>query len=180
MSKFKEGDEIVRTANFWWHAPEGWTSKVANGNKYIDKHGDLMQIRDCDWELAEDTSKPVTEEYKGNIYEIGQDYLFSDFNVVWVHSQLTGLASNNFYPFKTGDFSFQFIKEVPASEKMGTITPAPIALIDGNAYMFDYEGRKVNRIGIYHKHDNHFIFPIGYTHVIHCKNIRPMAVTESK
>jgi hypothetical protein len=125
--------------------------------------------------------KVKAETYKGNAYQIGKDYLFSDFNVAWVHSQLTGLASNNSSPFKAGDFSFQFIKEVPASENIGTITPAPVPLIHGKAYTFDYlDGKDVT--GLYSSRDSAFLCisanKFNYR-PSECKNIRPMAVAET-
>jgi hypothetical protein len=179
MNKFKEGDEIVRTANFWKHAPEGWTSKVANGNKYIDKHGDLWQIRDCNWELAEDTSKLVyTQEYKGNIYQIGQDYLFSISGETWFYDSLADIDGGYSKPFCTKHKEWRYIKGVPASKNTGTITPAPIDLIDGNAYMFDYQGSE--GIGLYEEDESSF-FMVGCSYNLeNCKNIRPMTVAESK
>jgi hypothetical protein len=179
MRKFKEGDEIVRTANFWGHAPEGWASKVTNGNKYIDKHGDLMQILDCDWELAEDTSKPVTVTHEGNVYEIGKYYLFRMHSVTWTLGILEKINNSDTCYFCTPFKEWLYIKEIPASEHLGTITPAPIELIDGNAYMFDYEG--VSCTGVYEAVTERFYFTRG-RHILasYCTNIRPMTVTESK
>jgi hypothetical protein len=123
--------------------------------------------------------KVKTETYKGNTYQVGKDYLFSDFNVVWVHSQLTGLASNNSSPFKAGDFSFQFIKEVPASENIGTITPAPVPLIHGKAYTFDCDNHS-DVIGLFSKGGGLFLIHDGAVfNACFCTNIRPMAVIAS-
>jgi hypothetical protein len=126
--------------------------------------------------------KTVTHE--GKVYQIGKYYLFNSGGDYWHWLKLKRLVTTIPLTFEVwvtcSKFTvFSFIKEVPASENMGTITPAPIKLIDGAAYMFDYEGRKVDRIGIYLKHDNHFVFPIGSIHTTNCTNIRLMTV-ESK
>ena len=121
--------------------------------------------------------KTVTHE--GKVYQIDQDYLFSVRGTTWVYEKLTGIDYSYSKPFCTASNEWLYIKEVPASENMGTITPAPIELIDGAAYMFDYEGRKVDRIGIYLEHDNHFVFPIGSIHTTNCTNIRLMTVVET-
>jgi hypothetical protein len=118
--------------------------------------------------------KTVTHE--GKVYQIGKLYAFSDDK--GVDPLIDRLSSiSNLYNDDEGN-GWKYIKAI-APSKIGTITPAPIELIDGAAYMFDYEGRKVDRIGIYLEHDNHFVFPIGSIHTTNCTNIRLMTV-ESK
>ncbi len=170
------------------------TVTTMNASAHIydeDYDGPLLLLTKEDFETISNpcTATPMenkmdevkTETYKGNTYQIGKDYLFSDFNVVWVHSQLTSLASNNFYPFRTGDFSFQFIKEVPASENMGTITPAPVPLIHGKAYTFNcLDGKDIT--GLWSHRDSAFLCisanKFNYR-TTECTNIRPMAVVET-
>jgi hypothetical protein len=122
-------------------------------------------------------SEIKTVTYEGKVYQIGGIYEFSDSSDYWTIDELLSIKSAVGYPFKVKDCEWSLIRE--AKSKIGTITPAQIELVDGAAYMFDYEGRKVDRIGIYLKHDNHFVFPIGYIHTTNCTNIRLMTV-ESK
>ena len=62
-----------------------------------------------------------------------------------------------------------------------TVAPAPIELVDGNAYMFDEQEPYSNKncIGIYEKHDHKFHLKNYTTLVKVCTNIRLMTV-ESK
>jgi hypothetical protein len=123
--------------------------------------------------------KTVTHE--GKVYQIGQDYLFSDTKGTWVYSKLLGIKSDDISPFKTYILCWKFIKDMPPSEEFGTITPAPIELIDGAAYMFDEQAPYSNKncIGIYEKHGNKFHLKNYATLVKVCTNIRLMTV-ESK
>ena len=58
----------------------------------------------------------------------------------------------------------------------GVITPAPIQLIDGAAYMFNYQGSDF--IGLY-EDDEEILFMVGCTYSLeNCSNIRHMAVVE--
>jgi hypothetical protein len=129
-------------------------------------------------------SKIKTETHDGQVYQIGGFYLVNDIGSgkgnLWSPIKLTSIDPQSGWPFRSSlGEGFAFIAEIRSPQTFGTITPAPIELVDGAAYMFDYEGRKVDRIGIYLEHDNHFVFPIGYIHTTNCTNIRLMAV-ESK
>jgi hypothetical protein len=112
--------------------------------------------------------------HEGNIYEFGQDYLFSNNRVHWTYGALTDLDGGCERVFCTADKEWLYIKEVPASKNMGTITTAPIELINGNAYMFDYKG--ASYIGIYTSPPHRFIQVDGWTLATYCTNIRPMTV----
>jgi hypothetical protein len=182
MSKFKEGDKIVRVINGTSWAPLGFTCNYMDGINgfgfYFDAHGRKTFIDEDNWGLAEDISKPVTEEYEGNVYQIGKPYLFSMSGVTWYYDNLIDIDGGYSKPFCTKSKEWLYIKEVPTSENMGTITPAPIDLIDGNAYMFDYKG--ASYIGIYASPPHRFIQVDGFTLSSYCTNIRPMTVAESK
>jgi hypothetical protein len=82
--------------------------------------------------------KTVTHE--GQVYQIGKEYLFSMSGVTWFYDKLIDIDGGYPKPFCTKSKEWRYIKEVPASENMGTITPAPIELVDGAAYMFDING----------------------------------------
>jgi hypothetical protein len=175
MRKFKEGDGIVRTKGDYNWAPLGYKAIVLKGYFYIDALGKSNnEVADDFWELAEDTSKPVTVTDAGNIYEIGKYYLFSDDGIDWASDKLKSIQHQDDFKFKAG-FNWKLIKEL---SDVGTITPAPIDLIDGNAYMFDYKG--ASYIGIYTSPPHRFIQVDGFTLSSYCTNIRPMTVAESK
>ena len=179
MSKFKEGDGIVRNKNNPnYYAPMGYKTKALKNHRCKLKDGTTIPIVDDNWELAEDTSKPVTEEYKGNIYEIGQDYLFRNNGSSLTYSKLENIIFSDAYPFKTVNCNYKYIEEVPSSKHLGTITPAPVPLIHGKAYTFDNKG--ASYIGIYASPPHRFINVDGFTLSSYCTNIRLMTVAESK
>ena len=125
-------------------------------------------------------SEIKTETHLGKVYQIDQEYLFSNDGTHLVYGRLKAICPKSSYPFEAHDgFLCKYIGLIQDCKDQGTITPAPVELVDGAAYMFDYEGRKVDRIGIYLEHDNHFVFPIGSIHTTNCTNIRLMTV-ESK
>jgi hypothetical protein len=139
-------------------------------------------------ELAEDTSKPVyTQEMadNGEVPAVGMSFLLKNKNAdkTW--------ARPGFYPAKMKAIGDElFIVENGATcndkkESVGSILdylfspiPAPIELINGNAYMFDYEGKQT--IGLYYKLNDMFYMSDFSLSVKKCTNIRPMTVSESK
>jgi hypothetical protein len=135
------------------------------------------------WRVSK-MSEIKTVTYEGNVYDLEGIYLANDIGSgegnLWTTMRLISINPKSTHPFRVSDREgWKYITVIRSPQTFGTITPAPIELIDGAAYMFDYEGRKVDRIGIYLKHDNHFVFPIGYIHTTNCTNIRLMTV-ESK
>ena len=117
--------------------------------------------------------KGETVEYKGNVYEIGQNYLFSDGGECWTYAKLKWIRPDDSFPFvNSGGGRYSLIKKVDASQDLGTITPVPIKLIDGSAYMFDYEGE--TSCGIYD--GGRFYYKAGWTSAANCTNIRRMLV----
>jgi hypothetical protein len=124
-----------------------------------------------------DKIKTVTHD--GQVYQIGENYLFSDDGTDFSLAKLVRIKKND-WPFGTDDGDvYRYIHEVSALKNIGTITPAPIELVDGAAYMFDYDGRKIDRVGVYDELSSRFYFPIGHSPASFCTNIRPMTV-ESK
>ena len=116
-----------------------------------------------------------TVTHEGNVYEIGKHYLFG--NTYQLH-KLLGINSESDYPFRVLDKGqgngFTKIHLVDLDE--GTITPAPIELIDGHAYMFNY--RNCASVGLYQQSSFRFIQVDGFTSSMHCKDIRKMTVVE--
>ena len=188
MSKFKIGDKVVRVT----HAiddlkvgAEYEISKVSIGGADIEIKGkEGLQYHARKFELVTEEAETATHE--GNVYEIGKPYLFSDGGNYWHLLKLKRVVVGGPLPFEvwlTASKStvFSLIKEVPASGYLGTITPAPIELIDGNAYMFDWSDRSMkDSIGVYSLDSQRFYFVSGHVLASYCANIRPMTVAESK
>ncbi|MFQ3209144.1 MAG: hypothetical protein ACI9HU_000628 [Colwellia sp.] len=186
MSKFKEGDEVVRTRNGRGAAPIGYKSIVETREHskdlvFTNANGELSNFNEQYWELAEDTNKPVTVTHEGNVYELGQHYLFGSRHQLHKLLKIDKLSD---YPFRVIDEGQEngFKKVHLVNLDAGTITPAPIELIDGAAYMFDEKAPYSNKdcIGIYEYHKRKFHLKNYNVFVGSCTNIRPMTVAESK
>jgi hypothetical protein len=121
-------------------------------------------------------SEIKTVTYEGKVYQLGGVYEFSDGGRDWALDELLYLDEGKDLPFCTREYEWQLIRE--ASYSMGTITPAPIELVNGAAYMFDYRASK-DVIGIYSV-CTETISSIGDDFISkNCTNIRLMTV-ESK
>tara|TARA_R110000824_G_scaffold156804_1_gene330010 strand:+ start:156 stop:749 length:594 start_codon:yes stop_codon:yes gene_type:complete len=197
MNKFKEGDEIVRTKIECKSAPIGYKTIIEVGTLsrkllYPNIYGRLASVNEDDWELAEDTSKPVyTQEMHDNnelpavgMYfncsdEVNYDTRIDDFKGKEVEviavSDFFGKKVITFYHSTKGLGCGNFLKSW-----VHPITPAPIELIDGNAYMFDYHKNRKPVIGVYSKSNETFLTVSDDHFAFNCTNIRPMTVTESK
>ena len=124
--------------------------------------------------------EPASKEYQGQLYQLDQGYLFSNNQKHWMFTFLIDIDKTCNQAFVTSQQSFLYIKKLPASENMGTITPAPIELVDGAAYMFDWIERPMkNSVGVYDLNSQRFYFVSGHILSSYCTNIRLMTV-ESK
>lgn len=91
----------------------------------------------------------------GNELEIGKVYEFSDDKDSWSFDKLEGCndtSDDNDYEFKGVLCSWGFIRE--CQSPLGTIKKAPVKLVDGKAYQFEYVAGKF--IGIYSENDDIF------------------------
>ena len=124
-------------------------------------------------------SEIKTVTYEAKVYQIGSVYEFSDKGKEWALDELIYIDEGKDLPFCTRQYEWELIRE--ASYSIGTITPSPIELIDGSAYMFDEQEPYSNRncIGIYEKHGHKFHLKNYATLVKVCTNIKPMAVVET-
>jgi hypothetical protein len=192
MTKFKEGDKVKVIGR---NATLNRKIKYGDVRTVTNTMSDLVQLDGIDggWledisvELTEDTSKPVTVTHEGNVYEVGKRYVFTDSLPLGNDFTVSRL---NFIYVPNSDPSYVFDSEglpyryaVSLSEvdlDTGTITPAPIDLIDGNAYMFDYHKNRKPVIGVYSKSNETFLTVSDDHFAFNCTNIRPMTVTESK
>jgi hypothetical protein len=122
-----------------------------------------------------------TAAHEGNVYEIGKSYLFSDTGSTWAVDVLMAINEPHDFKFIGSDCNWRKCKSAVLGE-LGTITPAPIYLINGNAYMFNV--RDNTFLGFYRESRKSFFYEIENGNKIagapECTNIRPMTVAESK
>jgi hypothetical protein len=125
-------------------------------------------------------SEIKTVTYEGKVYQINKYYLFSDDGINVVLGRLIHINRASDHPFNTCQSDlFRYAKEVSCLESVGTITPAPIELVDGAAYMFDCDS-DVDVIGLFSKGGGLFVKNNGAAfNACFCTNIRLMTV-ESK
>jgi hypothetical protein len=130
-------------------------------------------------------SEVNTVMHEGNVYEFNKPYMFSNADEAdpldWEHGTLIGILDSTSYKFKTPYNSYVYIKEMEAKD-LGTITPAPIELIDNAPYMFEVGGSKF--LGFYETSQEAFFDRDDggekVAELSDCTNIRPMTVAESK
>ena len=121
-------------------------------------------------------SEVKTVTHEGKVYQIGSVYEFSDGGKDWEVDDLVSVVRRGIYPFESRREEWKLIRKVNST--IGTITPEPIELIDGDAYMFSYRGDE--GIGLYEE-DESLFFMVGCSYNLEdCTNIRHMTVTESK
>jgi hypothetical protein len=126
-------------------------------------------------------SEIKTVTHLGKVYQIDQEYLFSNDGTHLVYGRLKAICPKSSYPFEAHDgFLCKYIGLIQDCKDQGTIIPAPIELVDGAAYMFDPHNTKLlDVIGLYEKNNNQFYFNGRHVVLAHCSNIRLMTV-ESK
>ena len=124
--------------------------------------------------------KNKTVVYEGNVYEIGKGYLFGKSLIL---GNLTAIDSGPLFPFK-----FLNLKGIESgageihlvSVDAGTITPVPVSLINGNAYMFKYHTDMEATVGIYNDVTGRLMTNQSIYSVSLCTDIREMTVKETK
>jgi hypothetical protein len=123
-----------------------------------------------------DEIKTVTHE--GKVYQIGKIYLVDDGGDFWLPLVLRAIETGSSHPFRGRHVGYKLCKEA-LLDAVGTITPAPIELVDGAAYMFDSIEDK-DFLGIYAKSTDRLYYANGrYSNAEQCTSIRLMTV-ESK
>lgn len=191
MKKFKAGNtvKILKiTQGYDGKFKVGDTGVVDrfqyDDSEYLVLIGDISN-ENCDdcWhdvdniELAEDTSKPV--------FTSGEKVFIAQMNP---HA---GVESKRYYHAQfwcNSGHQRQYVElgllfnnkkdaESKCRELVG-LPPETKELIDGNAYMFNYQG--IKGIGLYEKDESSF-FMVGCSYNLeNCTNIRPMTVAEIK
>jgi hypothetical protein len=115
---------------------------------------------------VEPESKPEMETFKGMQYEVGKWYEFSNDGDNWEASKLDAIEGSNF-AFLTSLGWMQLCREATLS--LGTITPAPVDLVDGAAYEFMCFDKKY--YGEYRKYLHRFYCGDYYYTTDDCTNI---------
>jgi hypothetical protein len=116
-------------------------------------------------------SKPKLETFNGMQHEIGKWYEFSNDGDRWDVSKLDAIEGSNF-AFRTSLGWMQCCREAAIS--LGTITPAPVELVDGAAYEFNYNNGSTGMqaaIMRYRKNGDYFFFDNTTFEREHCTNI---------
>ena len=122
--------------------------------------------------------KTVTHE--GQVYQIGKRYIFCDeLSGMLFIDELVTIEADKRLSFEGVHARYKYVVNQPL-DNMGEITPAPIELVDGAAYMFDWIERPMkNSVGVYDLNSQRFYFVSGHILSSYCTNIRLMTV-ESK
>ena len=125
--------------------------------------------------------KTVTHD--GQVYQIGGVYLAKDTvdgEDIWTPIRLIRIDPKSKYPFRSSSengYGYKCITAVQSPQFIGTITPAPIRLVNGKAYTFDYLSC-TDIIGLYNASRKRFLMADGCELSTQCTNIRPMAVVD--
>jgi len=114
---------------------------------------------------------------KGNVYQLGAVYEFSDDGKMWCLGVLEAIQPKSNYPYRT--YSGHGFKLIRACEvKVGTIEEAPVELIDGECYQF------LNPLNIWSKgffiaEYGMFSAKGGHVFASECSNIKLLVVENS-
>ena len=149
-------DELVHLLENW--QPTLSTSPLANIT-YAEYKAPFMN--------SKNESKPELVTVNGMQYEIGKDYEFrNEFYNEWTRDTLIGMVDCKFsiYVF-TGKIRDWKMCQAMNPSLLGKITPAPVELVDGAAYAFEYMDGDM--LGRYHKGSDRFI--IGNSNVKRAK-----------
>jgi hypothetical protein len=129
-------------------------------------------------------SEIKTVTYKGNVYDLEGIYLANDIGSgegnLWTTMRLISINPKSTHPFRVSDREgWKYITVIRSPQTFGTITPAPIELVNGAAYMFDSKFIR-DAVGIYCKKYHRMYFTEGmFAEPEWLENIRLMTV-ESK
>ncbi len=116
--------------------------------------------------------KTITHE--GKVIQIGAVYEFSDDGADWYIDTLKGIDYHSIgYIYHAQCGMYARIRECQAP--IGTITEAPVELVDGECYQFDY-GIEAAFKGTYDKKDGCFWVKDSALLTEQCTNIKPLTV----
>ncbi len=135
---------------------------------------DISYQKHCSNEVTRlegDEMKTVTHE--GKVIQIGAVYELSDDGKDWELKVLTEV-SDSAWPFFSGDERFSHIRECKASI-IGTVTEAPVELVDGECYQFTAPSGIVRK-GYFIPVKRLFVCADGNIDVDRCTNIKLLTV----
>ena len=119
-----------------------------------------------------------TIEHKEKVYQVGGIYEFSDDGEEWCIDRLEDINQYVTYPYETcpGD-GYNFIRACEFS--LGTITEAPVELIDGECYQYTSQLGNERKWFFSAKH-NTFCSNGGWSGRSECTNIKLLVVGEQQ
>ncbi len=146
---------------------------------------DISYQKHCSNEVTRlegDEMKTVTHE--GKVYQIGATYEFTDSDKGrhWELGVLNDYANDigACAGFQSkADNKVEWFKHIRLQQApIGTITEAPVVLVDGECYQFDYPNKLVDskHKGFYSKKEHRFVFNGGFVAAGSCVNIKPLTV----
>jgi len=117
-----------------------------------------------------------TIEHKEKVYQAGAVYEFSEDGEEWCIDRLENINQHVPYPYETcpGDV-YDFIRVCKAS--LGTITDAPVKLIDGECYQYT-DRRGMEWKGYFSAEHDTFYRAGCWSDVGDCTNIKLLVVGE--
>jgi len=115
-----------------------------------------------------------TIEHKGKVYQKGTVYEFSDDDgETWCVEVLEDIYQESNYPYKTRSVNYRLIRASRAN--LGTITDAPVKLIDGECYQYENSSEQKGKGFFIAKH-NRFAHYGGFDYASECTNIKLLVV----
>ncbi len=135
---------------------------------------DISYQEHCSDEVTRlEGNKMKTVIHEGNIYQIGAVYELSDDGKDWEIKVLSEV-SDSAWSFFSGYERSRYIRECKASV-IGTITEAPVQLVDGECYQFTAPSGAVRK-GYFRKRDSTFVTVNGLVDAPRCANIKLLTV----
>jgi len=119
-----------------------------------------------------------TINHEGKIYQVGAVYEFSDDGKDWCVGVLEGTQPKSNYPYRLF-FSHGYKLIRTCEVKVGTITEAPVKLIDGECYQFTNTFGN-ERKGFFSARRGVFFRTEGCDTPSECSNIKLLTVENSK
>jgi len=113
-----------------------------------------------------------TINHEGKIYQVGAVYEFSDDGKTWYVDTLSGTQSKSNYPYS----GFKLIRTCEV--KAGTITEAPVKLIDGECYQFTDRYDEEHKGFFLAENDRLYCHTGGVVDPSKCTNIKLLTVGE--
>ncbi len=133
---------------------------------------DISYQKHCSNEVTRlEGNKMKTVTHEGKVYQIGAVYEFSNGGKSWFPGKLHGFDGAGYFSATCGEYAKIRLQQAP----IGTITAAPVELVDGKAYQFNARGYQY--CGIYNEDRKILNVDQGqWFDVVAVTNIQPLTV----